>query len=57
MFTGIVEGVGKVEKISKNTKNRSDIQMTVNLGKHAKGLKIGQSMPYSNQTFQILLYF
>ena len=41
MFTGIVEGIGKVEKISKNTKNRSDIQMTVNLGKHAKGLKIG----------------
>ncbi len=43
MFTGIVEGIGKVEKISKNTKNRSAIQMTVNLGKHAKGLKIGQS--------------
>ena len=30
MFTGIVEGTGKVEKISKNTKNRSAIQMTVN---------------------------
>ena len=44
MFTGIVEGIGKVEKISKNTKNRSAIQMTVNLGKHAKGLKIGQSV-------------
>ena len=44
MFTGIIEGIGKVEKISKNTKNRSDIQMTVNLGKHAKGLKIGQSV-------------
>ena len=44
MFTGIVEGVGKVEKISKNTKNRSAVQMTVNLGKYGKGLKIGQSV-------------
>jgi len=44
MFTGIVEGVGKVEKISKNTKNRSAIQMTINLGKYSKGLKIGQSV-------------
>jgi riboflavin synthase len=44
LFTGIVEGVGKIQKISKNTKNRSAIQMTVNLGKHAKGLKIGQSV-------------
>lgn len=44
MFTGIVEGIGKIEKISKNTKNRSAIEMTVNLGKYAKGLKIGQSV-------------
>jgi len=44
MFTGIVEGIGKIVKISKNTKTRSSIQMTVNLGKHAKGLKIGQSV-------------
>jgi riboflavin synthase len=44
LFTGIVEGIGKIEKISKNTKNRSAIQMTVNLGKYAKGLKIGQSV-------------
>ena len=44
MFTGIVEGIGKVEKITKNTKNRSAVQMTVNLGKHSKGLKIGQSV-------------
>lgn len=44
MFTGIVEGIGKVEKISQNTKTRSAIQMTVNLGKHGKGLKIGQSV-------------
>ena len=44
MFTGIVEGIGKVEKIDKTTKNRSAIQMTVDLGKNAKGLKIGQSV-------------
>ena len=44
MFTGIIEGIGKVEKISKNTKSKSAIQMTVNLGKYAKGLKIGQSV-------------
>ena len=44
MFTGIVEGIGKVKKISKITKNRSAIQMIVDLGKHGKGLKIGQSV-------------
>jgi len=44
MFTGIVEGIGKVKKISKITKNRSSIQMTVDLGKHSKGLKTGQSV-------------
>ena len=44
MFTGIVEGIGTVEKISKDTKNRSAIQMTINLGDHSKGLKIGQSV-------------
>ena len=44
MFTGIVEGIGKVKKISKATKNRSAIQMVIDLGKHGKGLKIGQSV-------------
>ena len=44
MFTGIIVGTGKVTKIDQQTKNRSAIQMTVNLGKHAKGLKIGQSV-------------
>src|SRR3989338_9118969 len=44
MFTGIIEGIGKIEKISQNTKNRSAIQMTVNLGKYAKGFKIEQSV-------------
>ena len=44
MFTGIIVGSGKVTKIDQKTKNRSAIQMTVNLGKYAKGLKIGQSV-------------
>jgi len=44
MFTGIIEAVGKVIKINKSTKNRSAFQMTVDLGKYAKGLKIGQSV-------------
>ena len=44
MFTGIVEGVGMVNKISKITKNRSAIEMTIDLGKQGKGLKIGQSV-------------
>ena len=44
MFTGIIQGVGKIEKITQNTKNRSAFQITVDLGKHAKGLKVGQSV-------------
>ncbi|MEW6044743.1 MAG: riboflavin synthase [Thermoproteota archaeon] len=44
MFTGIIEGVGKVLSLSKNTNRRSAVKMTVDLGKHAKGLKIGQSV-------------
>ena len=44
MFTGIIEGVGTIEKINQNTKNRSAFQMIVNLGKHSKGLKVGQSI-------------
>lgn len=44
MFTGIIEGIGKILKIEKSTKNRSAVKMTVDLGGHAKGLKIGQSV-------------
>ena len=44
MFTGIIVGIGKVTKLDQKTKNRSAIQMTVNLGKYAKGLRIGQSV-------------
>jgi len=44
MFTGIVEGVGTVERISRGTRNRSAVEMTVDLGKNAKDLKVGQSV-------------
>ena len=44
MFTGIIVGEGKVTKLNLKPKSRSAIQMTVDLGKYAKGLKIGQSV-------------
>ena len=44
MFTGIIVGTGKVTKLNPKPKSRSAIQMTVDLGKYAKGLKIGQSV-------------
>ena len=43
MFTGIIQGVGKVKEISKS-KNRSAIHMTVDLGRHSRGLQVGQSV-------------
>lgn len=44
MFTGIVEGLGKIVKFDKNTKNRSAAKMKISLGKLAKGLRIGDSV-------------
>ena len=44
MFTGIVIGTGKVTKLVPKPNSRSAIQMTVDLGKYARGLKIGQSV-------------
>ena len=44
MFTGIIVGEGKVTKLNPKPKNRSAIQMTVDLGKYARGLKVGQSV-------------
>ena len=44
MFTGIIVGEGKVTKLNPKPKSRSAIQMTVELGKYARGLKIGQSV-------------
>jgi riboflavin synthase len=44
MFTGIIVGEGKVTKLNPKPKSRSAIQMTVDLGRYARGLKIGQSV-------------
>ena len=44
MFTGIIVGEGKVTKLNPKPKGRSAIQMTVDLGKFARGLKVGQSV-------------
>ncbi len=44
MFTGIIEGLGKIEKFDKNTKTRSEARMKINLGKLAQGLRIGDSV-------------
>ncbi|MGI0047714.1 MAG: riboflavin synthase [Nitrosotalea sp.] len=44
MFTGIIEGLGTIEKFDRNTKTRSEARMKISLGKIAKGLKIGDSV-------------
>ena len=44
MFTGIVEGIGIIEKFEKKTNTRSAAKMKVNLGNLAKGLKAGHSV-------------
>ena len=44
MFTGIIEGLGRVEKFEKNTKTRSEARMGIALGKLSRGLKIGDSV-------------
>jgi riboflavin synthase len=44
MFAGVIQGLGKVEKISRVKGNGKAAQMTVDLGKLAKSLKIGDSV-------------
>jgi riboflavin synthase len=44
MFTGIIEGLGTIIRFNKNTKTRSEAKMMVNLGKLAKGLRVGDSV-------------
>lgn len=44
MFTGIVEGLGKIVKFDKKTKNRSAAKIKVSIGKLAKGLRVGDSV-------------
>ena len=44
MFTGIIEGLGNIVTFDKKTSNRSAAKMKINLGKIAKGLKVGDSV-------------
>jgi len=44
MFTGIIEGLGTIIRFDKNTKTRSEAKMMINLGKLAKGLRVGDSV-------------
>ncbi|MGI0017764.1 MAG: riboflavin synthase [Nitrosotalea sp.] len=44
MFTGIIEGLGKITAFDKKTNNRSAAKMKINLGKIVKGLKVGDSV-------------
>jgi len=44
VFTGIIEGQGRVKKFDIKTKNRSAAKMEIDLGNLAKGLHIGDSV-------------
>lgn len=44
MFTGIIEGLGNIVSFDKKTNNHSAAKMKINIGKAAKGLKIGDSV-------------
>jgi riboflavin synthase len=44
MFTGIIEGLGNIVRFDKKTSNRSAAKMKIDLGKIAKGLKVGDSV-------------
>ena len=44
MFTGIIQGLGRVEKISAVKGDGKAAQMTIELGRLAKGLKVGDSV-------------
>jgi riboflavin synthase len=44
MFAGIIQGLGRVEKLSAVKANGKAAQMTVDLGRLTKGLKIGDSV-------------
>lgn len=44
MFTGIIQGTGRVVEVSPETDSRSAVRMTVDLGGCAGGLKTGDSV-------------
>lgn len=44
MFTGIIEGLGKIVKFDTTTNSRSAAKMHIDLGRISKGLKVGDSV-------------
>lgn len=44
MFTGIIQGLGRIEKFERSTKTRSQAKMRISLGKLGRGLRIGDSV-------------
>jgi riboflavin synthase len=44
MFTGIIEGLGKIVKFGTTTNSRSAAKMHIDLGRISRGLKVGDSV-------------
>ncbi|MDE1724334.1 MAG: riboflavin synthase, partial [Thaumarchaeota archaeon] len=44
MFTGIIEGLGKIVQFDTKTSSRSAARMHIDLGRISKGLKVGDSV-------------
>jgi riboflavin synthase len=44
MFTGIIEGLGKIVKFDTTTNSRSAAKMHIDLGRISRGLKVGDSV-------------
>ncbi len=54
MFAGIIHGLGKVEKLSTAKTDGRAAQMTVDLGRLAKGMKIGDSVSISGACLTVV---
>ena len=61
MFTGIIEGTGSVKSISKikskNGHRRSDVRLTVYLGRLRKNLKVGNSVSIDGVCLTIIALY
>lgn len=44
MFTGIIQGLGRIEKFERSTKTRSQARMRISLGNLGRGLRVGDSV-------------
>ncbi len=54
MFAGIIQGLGRVEKISRVKGNGRAAKMTVDLGRLAKGLHIGDSVSINGACLTVI---